>query len=124
MDMICSLKGTTEFWKFLMQFYNTKFVVFEFKNYSEKLSQNLIFIASKYLFPEALRNVAFIISRHGINNNAQLVVNSKIKSEKKLIVSLTDEDLLIMVAFKEQGKDPSDYLLEKVEKMLMSLSVY
>lgn len=124
MDMICSLKGTTAFWKFLMQFYNTKFVVFEYKNYNEELSQNLIFIASKYLFPEALRSVAFIISRHGLKKNAQLVVDSKIKSEKKLIISLTDEDLLIMVAAKDQGKDPSDYLLEKVEKMLMALSVY
>lgn len=124
MDLICSLKGTTEFWKFLIQFYSTKFVVFEFKNYSKKLSQNLLFIASKYLFPEALRNVCFMISRLGINENAQKVIDSKIKSEKKLLISLTDEDLLIMVAKKEQGEDPSDYLLEKVENMLMSLSVY
>ncbi len=124
MDMICSLKGTTEFWKFLMQFYNTKFVVFEFKNYSEQIDQNIIFIASKYLFPEALRNVAFIISRHGLHKNAELIINSKIKNEKKLIISLTDEDLLIMLAYKSNGQDPSDYLLAKVEKMLMSLSIY
>lgn len=123
MDMICSLKGTTEFWKFLMQFFNTKFVVFEYKNYTEKISQNLVFITSKYLYPSALRNVAFIISRKGLENNAETVVNSKIKNEKMLIVDLTDKDLLVMVALKDEGKEPSDYLLEKVENLLMSLSI-
>lgn len=123
MDMICSLKGTTEFWKFLMQFFNTKFVVFEYKNYTEKISQNLVFITSKYLYPSALRNVAFIISRNGLDNNAETVVNSKIKNEKMLIVDLTDKDLLVMVALKDEGKEPSDYLLEKVENLLMSLSI-
>lgn len=106
-----------------MQFFNTKFVVFEFKNYSEEISQNLIFITEKYLYPAALRNVAFIISRYGLDKNANLIVDSKIKDEKKLIISLTDKDILIMIALKEEGKEPSDYLLEKVEKMLMSLSI-
>lgn len=123
MDMICSLKGTTEFWKFLMQFFNTKFVVFEYKNYTEKISQNLVFITSKYLYPSALRNVAFIISRNGLDKNAETVVNSKIKNDKMLIVDLTDEDLLVMVSLKDEGKEPSDYLLEKVENLLMSLSI-
>lgn len=123
MDMICSLKGTAEFWKFLMQFFNTKFVVFEYKNYAEKISQNLVFITSKYLYPSALRNVAFIISRNGLDENANAVVNSKIKNEKTLIISLTDKDLLVMVALKDEGKEPSDYLLEKVENLLMSLSI-
>lgn len=123
MDMICSLKGTKEFWKFLIQFYQTKFVVFEYKNYTNPISQNLIYITSKYLFPAALRNVAFIISRHGLDKNAEKVVKSQICQHKKLIISLTDEDLLIMVALKEKGGEPSDYLMEKVENMLMSLSI-
>ena len=38
MDLLCSLKGTTEFWKFLIAFYHTKFVVFEYKNYSDYIS--------------------------------------------------------------------------------------
>ena len=106
-----------------MQFFNTKFVVFEFKNYSEELSQNLIFITSKYLYPAALRNVAFVVSRHGIDTNSETIITSKIKDERKLIIRLTDKDLLIMVALKDEGKEPSDYLLEKVENLLMSLSI-
>lgn len=50
MDLICSLKGTTEFWNFLITFYNTKFVVFEYKNYSKPISQNLIYITENIYF--------------------------------------------------------------------------
>lgn len=44
-----SYKGTAEFWKFLMQFFNTKFVVFEYKNYAEKISQNLVFKSRTFI---------------------------------------------------------------------------
>jgi len=45
-----------------------------------------------------------------------------LKNDGKLIVSLTDEDMLMMVYKKENGEEPSDYLMDKVEKILMSIS--
>ncbi|GLB27540.1 hypothetical protein LXJ15735_37810 [Lacrimispora xylanolytica] len=122
MDLLCSLKGTTEFWKFLIRFYNTKFVVFEYKNYSDYISQNLIYITEKYLFPVALRNVAFIISRHGFDPNAEKAALGCLKENGKLVVSINDEELVRMIAIKENGEEPSDYLLNKVEQLLMSVS--
>ena len=122
MDLLCSLKGTTEFWKFLIQFYNTKFVVFEYKNYSAYVPQNMIYVTEKYLFSAALRNVAIIISRHGFDSNAQKAAFGCLKEHGKLIISITDEDLLKMVAKKDGGEEPSDYLLERVEDLLMSVS--
>lgn len=122
MDLICSLKGTTAFWKFLMQFYNTKFVVFEYKNYADLILQNSIYITEKYLFPAALRNVSFLISRKGFHKNAYVASVGCLKEDGKLIIELTDEDLLVMVALKEKGEEPSDYLLNKVEQFLMSVS--
>lgn len=122
MDLLCSLKGTTEFWKFLISFYHTKFVVFEYKNYSECISQNLIYITEKYLFPVALRNVAFIISRKGFDQNAEKAALGCLRESGKLIVSLNDDDLITMLSMKEKGEEPSDFLLDKVECMLMSVS--
>ena len=40
----------------------------------------------------------------------------------KLIISLNDEDLIKMISMKENGEEPSDYLLNKVECMLMAVS--
>ena|GEM_PF-1069202 len=122
MDLLCSLKGTTEFWKFLITFYQTKFIVFEYKNYSDYISQNLIYITEKYLFPAALRNVAFIISRKGFDSNAQKAAIGCLKESGKLIISLDDNDLIKMIYMKESGEEPSDYLLDKVERVLMSVS--
>lgn len=122
MDLICSLKGTTEFWNFLITFYNTKFVVFEYKNYSKPISQNLIYITEKYLFSAALRNVAFIVSRKGFDKNAKKAALGCLKENGKLIISLNDEDLIKMVSMKENGEKPSDYLLDIIEDILMSVS--
>lgn len=122
MDLICSLKGTTEFWNFLITFYNTKFVVFEYKNYSKPISQNLIYITEKYLFSAALRNVAFIVSRKGFDKNAKKAALDCLKENGKLIISLNDEDLIKMVSMKENGEEPSDYLLDIIEDILMSVS--
>lgn len=123
MDIICALKGTTAFWDFLIRYYNTKFVVFECKNYKEKLKQNLIYVTDKYLFNPALRNVAFIISRSGFSDNAQKSAIGILKEQGKLIVDLTDEDLEIMICIKRNGQEPSDYLLDKIEKLLMGVSI-
>lgn len=122
MDLLCSLKGTTEFWQFLINFYRTKFVVFEYKNYSDYISQNLVYTTEKYLFPVALRNVAFIISRKGFAPNAEKAAIGCLRENGKLIVSLNDEDLVTMIAMKENGEEPSDFLLDRVEQFLMSVS--
>lgn len=122
MDLLCSLKGTTEFWRFLISFYKTKFVVFEYKNYSDYIPQNLIYLTEKYLFPIALRNVAFIISRKGFDPNAEKAALGCLRESGKLIISLDDNDLLKMLTMKSNGEEPSDYLLDKVEQFLMSVS--
>lgn len=122
MDFICSLKGTTEFWKFLIDFYRTKFVVFEFKNYADCISQNLIYITEKYLFSVALRNVAFIVSRKGFDKNAKKAAIGCLRENGKLIVDINDDDLINMLLLKKDGNEPSDYLLDKVEELLLSVS--
>lgn len=122
MDLLCSLKGTTEFWRFLISFYHTRFVVFEYKNYKEPISQNLIYITEKYLFPVALRNVAFIVSRKGFDLNAQKAALGCLRESGKLIISIDEDDLIKMVSLKEKGEEPSDYLLDKVEDLLMLVS--
>ncbi len=122
MDMLCSLKGGTTFWDFLINFYRTKFIVFEFKNYKNLISQNLIYICEKYLYSPALRNVAFIISRKGFDRNARKAAKGCLIEHGKLILELNDEDLLCMLKLKDNGQEPSDYLMEKVEDVLMGIS--
>lgn len=62
-DLLCGLKGSSTFWRILIEHYNSRFIVFEYKNYKEEINQNNIFVTEKYLFNSALRNVAIMISR-------------------------------------------------------------
>lgn len=119
MDLLCGIKGTTAFWKLLTNHYNTRFIVFEYKNYSKFLPQNLIYITEKYLFNAALRNVAIIVSRKGFSTNAHSATLGCLKESGKLIIELTDEDLKAMLHKKMDGEEPSDYLLFKLENFLM-----
>ena len=126
MDLICSLRGESEathpFWKMLPRYYNSHFVVFEYKNYEKPIEQNLIYITEKYLFNAALRNVAIIISRQGFSRSAQFAADGTLKENGKLIMSLTDSDLIKMLDCKAKGDSPVDVLLNLLEDSLMGIS--
>lgn len=122
MDLLCGLKGSSEFWKILIQHYNTRFVVFEFKNYEDEIDQNLIYITGKYLYNAVLRNVAIIISRNGFSNNAREASIGMLTESGKMIIDLKDKDIITMLRMKADGQDASDYMLNKLEEYLMSIS--
>lgn len=69
-----------------------------------------------------MQNVAFIISRKGFDQNADKAALGCLRESGKLIISLNDDDLIKMLSMKEKGEEPSDYLLDKVEHILMSVS--
>ena len=120
-DLLVGIKGTKEFWDLLIKHYNTRFVVFEFKNYKEELKQNLIYTTEKYLYNVALRNVAIIISRKGFSENAQKAANGCLRENGKLILDLSEDDLISMLEGKEEGQEPSEYLYQKLEDLLISV---
>lgn len=127
MDLIGALKitqnndeSTHPLWQMLVQHYNSHFVVFEFKNYTDKIAQNLIYITEKYLFDAALRNVAFIISRKGFSDAAKFAAESCLKEHGKLILDVTQDDLMKML--KSPSDNPADHLLTKLEEFLMGIS--
>lgn len=122
MDLLCGIKGTAPFWHFLVHYFRTKFVVFEFKNYGGLINQNLIYVTDKYLYNPVLRNVAIIISRNGFNQNAQKAAEGTLKENSKLIISIRDADLIKMLEYKADGKEPSDHLMRIVESMFMGIS--
>lgn len=127
MDLIGALKTTQNndesmhpLWQMLVQHYNSHFVVFEFKNYTDKIDQNLIYITEKYLFDAALRNVAFIISRKGFSNSAKFAAEGCLKEHGKLILDVTQDDLMKML--ESPSDNPADHLLTKLEEFLMGIS--
>lgn len=127
MDLIGALKinqnkeeSMHPLWQLLVQHYNSHFVVFEFKNYTKEIDQNLIYITEKYLYDSALRNVAVIVSRKGFSKSAKFAAEGCLKEHGKLVFDIKDEDLIEMLNLKSDKA--ADYLLEKLEEFLMGIS--
>lgn len=122
-DLICKIKSniTDDFFTTLNSYFNTKYIIFEFKNHSEKLTQREIYTTEKYLYDKALRKVAIIISRKGVDENALKAIKGSLREQGKIILSLTDYDLIEMLKMHYDKDNPTDYLSEKLDRLLIEL---
>lgn len=123
-DLCCKIKNGAEhdFFDTIRQYFNTKYIVFEFKNYSEKITQKEIYTTEKYLFEKALRKVAIIISRQGADEHALQAAKGSLRENGKLILCLSDSDLLQMSEIKGQGEaEAADFLSALLDDFLVHL---
>ena len=100
---------------------NSRYVIFEFKNYSKPITQNEIITTERYLYPSALRKFAIIISPHGNSDSATLAMQGAMREHGKLMLSITTEELSRLLIGKDLGDDPNSYLFDVVDNFLMRL---
>jgi len=122
-DLICKIKDgiDKEFWNIVERFFNTKYIVFEFKNYVDKITQKEIYTTEKYLYSKALRNVAIIISTNGADSNSMKAIRGTLRENGKVILLLTNKDLIELLKQKMENITPADYLSEKLDHLLIDL---
>lgn len=121
-DLICRIVYNDGIWSSFINDFKSRYLLFEFKNYSDSITQGQVYTTEKYLFSKALRNVAIIISRKGPSKNAQEVTNGVLRESGKLILHVDDFGLKKMLEIKDSGSDPSDYLFKLLDNMLLTLS--
>lgn len=123
-DLCCKIKSgrQEDFFDIITHYFHTKHIVFEFKNYGDKISQKEIYTTEKYLYRTALRKTAIIISRRGSDDHALQAAKGSLRENGKLILCLSDLDLLKMADIKAQGeKEPADFLSEMLDRLLIHL---
>ncbi len=123
-DLCCKIKhgSQPEFFDTIKDFFRTKYVVFEFKNYSKMVTQEEIYTTEKYLYQKALRSVAVIVSRKGADKNALRAARGCLRENGKLILCLSDEDLLELLRIKEEGeRATAEFLGDMLDEMLICL---
>ena len=121
-DYVCRIRPTTDFWQFVVHHLDSRYAVFEFKNYSEKIKQGQVLTTEKYLLERGLRRVAVVFSRLGADTNATKMTRGAMREHGKLILVLNDEDVCKMLHMKERGEDPSDFLFEATDDFLLALA--
>jgi hypothetical protein len=120
-DLIGRIRSQTDFWSTLQKHFNAKYVIFEFKNYSDTISQREIYSTEKYLYVKAMRTLAIIVSPNGADENAMEACRGALKEQGKVILSLTVAQILSMLKIRLEGGDPSDILVEVLDEMLMTI---
>lgn len=120
-DYVCRIKPTTDFWNFVLQQMHSRYIIFEFKNYKDKIKQGQVLTTEKYLLEKALRRVAIMITRKGAHESAIKMAQGAMRESGKLILILKDEEICKMLHMKEKGSDPTDLLFDITDNFLLSL---
>ena len=115
-DLCCKIKSNLnqDFFNTIQQYFNTKYIVFEFKNYREQITQKEIYTTEKYLYEKALRRVAVIISRRGPDENARAAARGSLRESGKLILCLSDKDLMDLIDIKEKNEQSTGNFFEAI----------
>jgi hypothetical protein len=125
-DLLCRIKydkneDNEGFWNIVERYFNSKYIVFEYKNYKDKITQNEIYTTERYLYNKALRNVAIIIARNGFDDHSIWAAKGCLRENGKLILLLDIADINRMIQKKNDHEDPANVLLEKLDTLLIEL---
>lgn len=122
-DLICKIKDddVSGLWSTILQCFNSKYIIFEFKNYTDEITQKEIYTTDKYLYLKALRGVAILVSCKGTSTNANKAIRGTLRENGKLILSISNSDLLEMIDIKMKKGIPADYLFSKFDELLIDL---
>ncbi|KPA12715.1 hypothetical protein MHK_007083 [Candidatus Magnetomorum sp. HK-1] len=120
-DLICRVLDNTRIWKFISTNLDSRYVLFEFKNYKDKIGQSQVYSTEKYLYEKAKRRVCFLLSRNGPSDNAIIACQGAMREHGKLIVNIDDDCINKLIKNKVEGDDPNELLFEMVDDFLMKL---
>ncbi|WP_038490995.1 hypothetical protein [Collimonas arenae] len=104
-----------------MDHLHSRYILFEFKNYREKIKQGQILTTEKYLLEKGLRKVAIVLSRRGADENAFKMTQGAMRESGKLILVLDDDQVCNLLESRQRGDDPSDLLFDMADKFLLGL---
>lgn len=94
-----------EFWKYIMLQFGMAMIV-ECKNYAKPIKENNVVITSKYFGKKKLTTFGLIISRKKLENSGKKGQSNAWIHDDKMIICLSDDDLIKMLEFKEKHEKP------------------
>jgi hypothetical protein len=109
------------FWAFLREKYCADYVVIEAKNRNKKIGKNDVLQVANYLKHYGTGLFGMIVSRKGAGPSAIHKIREAWIIEKKLIISLQDEDIEQMLLNSKIGNTPESVIRQKIEDFRLTL---
>lgn len=111
--------GENNNWGRLLVELNARMVLFEFKNYdTADIGHEEVIQTDNYL-NEPMGRLAIMICSKVPDNGAHIQRNTIFSRHRKVILFLTKDHLKEMLFIKERGEDPSDLIVDLVEKFYL-----
>lgn len=120
-DLIAKIKGDDVFCRTLIEDFRSRYILFEFKNYTDPIKANLVYVTEKYLFPTALRSTAIIVSPKGFAPDALQASKGALRDAGKLILDVNIAMLCRLLDAKDQGVTPTLEMEALLDAFLRSL---
>ena len=120
-DFICRIQAGSSFWDNLRLDFKTRAILFECKNYNEEIGPDQVYSTERYLFSGALRTVCLLISRLGPNAGAIRAAQGAMRESGKLLILLSNADLIQMLKLKHQEGAVEEFLDKRIWDFIISL---
>jgi len=120
-DFICRIQPGNPFWDSLRQDFRTKAILFECKNYENPIGADQVYSTERYLFSGALRTVCLLTSRLGGEDSAVRAAQGAMRESGKLIILLSNADLIEMLKLRSQEGAAEEYLDKRIWDFIVSL---
>ncbi|MGX1171080.1 hypothetical protein AB7M16_007346 [Bradyrhizobium sp. USDA 372] len=120
-DFICRIRSGNSFWDSIRNDFRTRSVLFECKDYEDLITADQVYSTERYLFSGALRTVCFLLSRKGPDEGCKRAAQGALRESGKLILLLSNDDLVEMLKLAADKEGPTNFLDEKIWQFVVTL---
>jgi hypothetical protein len=120
-DMIFPNYAGEGIWKFLRDTYRADLVVIDAKNYKGQIKKVPVLQMAHYLTRHGTGLFGLIASRTGSDPSALYMLREQWVLHDKMILVLSDADILQMLEVKAAGDDPATLIRQKIEDFRTSM---
>lgn len=95
--------------------YEAHFVVVDAKNYSGPVKKRAVIDIGNYLTKHGTGLFGILVTRNSSDRGADITRREQWFMHQKLIIIINDDDLRQMWTMAENGDDPAQHILQKIE---------
>lgn len=106
-------------WAKICRDFDSKFLLCEFKNYSDPCTKDEVNQTRNYL-KETIGRLGIVFSRKGADSNAYRMRNSIYSQEKKVILLFDDNHLIELIQLKAANQNPIDLIRDAIDDFYIS----
>lgn len=121
-DAVFPIASDHTFWQEIKQTCSTRFMVAEFKNYTDSIRQREVESIQQYLYAKARRMFGILCSRGQPSESAVLARRRAWIEADKLILLLSDEEMKDLIRAKSYGEKATDVLDAQLEEFFLRMA--